>query len=141
MDCVLSLTTCFLISFFILFFNRFLGANGNRSKVDGSHVKHSVHPSADSKTDESLRRSSSGGGTSWPASVHVGQRSKEEEEEEEEDVKEMKGNSLVNKGHKSGFDHGARVAAKPNADETLTSGTTGPFFPDQDQVRIKKKKL
>lgn len=48
----------------------------------------------------------------------------------------MKGNSLVNKGHKSGFDHGARVAAKPNADETLTSGTTGPFFPDQDQVKI-----
>ncbi|KZS17894.1 putative ADAMTS protein 3 [Daphnia magna] len=110
------------------------GANGNRSKVDGSHVKHSVHPSADSKTDESLRRSSSGGGTSWPASVPAGQRSKEEEEEEEEeDVKEMKGNSLVNKGHKSGFDHGARVAAKPNADETLTSGTTGPLFPDQDQ--------
>ena len=100
--------------------------SGNRSKVDGQ-MKQRVHQTL---TDELTVEPSSGSGSS-PTS----QSRWLEEEEEEEDVKEMKGNSLVNHDAKNNFDHRFKsVGQLNNADET-GSASTGPVFSDQDQVQ------
>lgn len=92
--------------------------NGNRSKGGHKPQQGGGHHSEGSRTDE---RSGS-----WP-SLEEGGASVDEEDE----LKEMKGNSLLNGGAKSFDSH--RPKSGPNPDES--SLPTGPLFSDQDQVR------